>query len=78
MPTCSLLYSFYSLENVKLASKTLHKGPSINDFGNWEEGGVKNGSKLQTDSTKKLPTWGGGGVKSGKIADVVYGWSLIG
>ena len=60
MPTCSLLYSFYSLENVKLASKTLHKGPSINDFGNWEEGGVKNGSKLQTDSTKKLPTWGGG------------------
>ena len=27
-------------------------GPSINDVGNWE------GSKLSTDSTKKLPTWG--------------------
>ena len=38
----------------------LRKGPSINDVGNWEGGGVKNWSKLPTDSTKKLPTWGRG------------------
>ena len=35
-------------------------GPSINDVGNWEEGGVINWSKLQMDSTNKLPTWGRG------------------
>jgi hypothetical protein len=41
------------------------KGPSINDVGNWEGEGVKNWSKLPTDSTKKLPTWGReGGVKN--------------
>ena len=28
------------------------------------------------DSIKKLPTWGRGCQKSGKFADVVYGWSL--
>ena len=39
--------------------------------------GVKIWSKLLMDSTKKLPTWGRGCQKSGKIADVVYGWSLI-
>ena len=37
----------------------------------------KNWSKLPTDSTKKLPTWGRGCQKSGKIANVVYGWSLL-
>ena len=43
------------------------KGPSINDVGNWKGGGVKNWSKLPTDSTKILPTWGReGGKKSGK------------
>ena len=36
------------------------KGPSINDVGNWEGEGVKNWSKLPTDSTKKLMTWGRG------------------
>ena len=36
--------------------------------GNWEGVGVKNWSKLPTDSTKKLPTR-----KSVKITDVVYG-----
>ena len=36
----------------------------------------QNWSKLTTDSTKKLPTWGRGCQKSGKIANVVYGWSL--
>ena len=51
-------------------------GPSINDVGNWDGGGVKNWSKLSADSIKKLPTWGRGCQKSGKIADVVYGWSL--
>ena len=37
-------------------------GPSINYVGNWEEGedwgGVKNWSKLLTNSTKKLPILG--------------------
>ena len=45
-------------------SKGIPLGPSINDVGNWEGGGVKNCSKLPTDSTKKLPTWGEGGVKN--------------
>ena len=36
------------------------KGSSIIDVGNWEGEGVKNWSKLPTDSTKKLPTWGRG------------------
>ena len=41
-------------------------------------GGVKNWSKLLTDSTKKLPTWGNWGCqKSGTITDLIYGWSLI-
>ena len=49
------------------------KGLSINDVSNWEGGGgVKNWSKLQTDSTK----WGchGGGryKKSGKFDNVVF------
>ena len=35
-------------------------GPSLNDTGNWEVGEVKNWSKLRTDSTKKLSTWGRG------------------
>ena len=41
--------------------------------------GVKNWSKLPTLGyvLRKLPTWRSGGQKSGKIADVVYGWSLI-
>ena len=46
--------------NVFQATTHFHlwrKGPSINDVGNWEGGGVKNWSKLPTDSTKKLPTW---------------------
>ena len=34
------------------------KGWSINDVGNREGGGVKNWSKLPTDTTKKLPTSG--------------------
>ena len=38
-------------------------------------GGVKNWSKLLTDSTKKLPTRERGCQNSGKIADVVYRWS---
>ena len=50
--------------------------PSINNVGNCEVRRVKNWSKLVTDSTKKMPTWGRGCQKSGKIADVVYGWSL--
>ena len=45
----------------------------MNDVGNW----VKNWSKLPTDSTKKLPTWGRGCQKSGKIADIVYGRPLM-
>jgi hypothetical protein len=45
------------------------KRPSINDVGNWEGEGVKNWSKLPTDSTKKLPTWGRGLSKTRKIAD---------
>ena len=53
------------------------KGPSINNVGNWEGEGVKNWSKLPTDSAKKTVDMGEGGCqKSGKIADVVYGWSL--
>ena len=40
------------------------KGPSINDVGNWEGGGVKNWSKLPTDSTKKTADMGEGGVKN--------------
>ena len=56
------------------------KGPSINEVGDREGGGVKNWSKLPTDSTKKLPTWRRGSLKrgcqkSGKNTDVVYGWS---
>ena len=35
-------------------------GPSINDVGNWEGEGVKNGSKLPTDSTKKTADMGRG------------------
>ena len=55
----------------------LYKGPSINDVGNWEGEGVKNWSKLPTNSTnKKLPTWEAWCQKFKKIADVVYGWSL--
>ena len=38
-------------------------------------GGVKNWSKLLTDSTKKLPTRGRGVSKIRKIDDIVYGWS---
>ena len=34
-----------------------------------------NWSKLPTDNTKKLPTWGRGVSKIRKIADVVFGWS---
>ena len=41
-------------------SRRIAQGPSINDVGNWEGGGVENWSKLTTDSTKKLPTWGRG------------------
>ena len=40
----------------------------------WE--GVKNWSKLSTDSTKNCRHEEGGCQKSGKIADIVYGWSL--
>ena len=39
--------------------------------------GVKNWPNLPTDSSKKLPTGGGRGQKSWKIADVLNGWSLI-
>ena len=35
-------------------------GPSINDVGNWEGKGVKNWSKLPTDSTKKTADMGRG------------------
>ena len=49
--------------------------PSINDVGNWKGGGVKNWSKLPMDSIKKTADRGRGFQKSGKIADVVYGWS---
>ena len=54
----------------------IHKGPSINDVGNWEGGGVKNWSNLPMNSTKNCQHGRGGCQKSGKIADVVYGWSL--
>ena len=41
-----------------------------------QSGGVKNWSKLPTDSTKKLPTWGRGVSKiRKKNTDVVYEWS---
>ena len=40
------------------------QGPSINDVGNWEGEGVKNRSKLPTDSTKKTSDMGEGGVKN--------------
>ena len=52
------------------------KGPSISDVGNRKGEGVKNGSKVPTDSTKKLPIWGRGVSKFRKIANVVYGRSL--
>ena len=40
-------------------------------------GGIKNWSKLPTDSTKKLLLLGRGCQKSGEIADIVYGWPLM-
>ena len=40
-----------------------HLGPSITDVGKWEEGGVKNWSKLPTDSAKNCQN-GRGGVRS--------------
>ena len=53
-------------------------GPSINDVGNWEGEGVKNRSKLPTDSTKKNSQYVGGWCqKFRKISDVVYGWSQL-
>ena len=36
------------------------QGPSINNVGNWEGGGVKHWSKLPTDSTKKTVIMGEG------------------
>ena len=39
-------------------------------------GEVKNWSKLLTDNTKILPTWGRGVSKIQKICQHVYGWSL--
>ena len=51
----------------------------MNDVCNWRGRGdwevIKNWSKLPMYITKKLPT--GGGQKSGKIVDVVYGWYII-
>ena len=42
------------------------------------EGGVKNLPNLPTDSSKKLPTVRGVGVKNReKFADVLNGWSLM-
>ena len=49
--------------NVFQATTHFHlwrKGPSINDIGNWEGEGVKNWSKLSTDSKKKLADMGEG------------------
>ena len=43
---------------------TVHRGPSINDVGNWERGGVKNWLKLPTDSTKKTANMEEGSVKN--------------
>ena len=37
-----------------------------------EGGGVKNWSKLPTDSTKKLLTWGEGGVKNSKHLPTLF------
>ena len=41
--------------------------------GQLRGGRGKNWSELPTNSTKKLPTWGRGYQKCGKIANVVYG-----
>ena len=50
---------------------------SINDLGNamGRGEGVKNWSKLPTDSTKNLPILGRGMSKFRQFADVVYRWS---
>ena len=49
----SRLYSTFDL--LGIVQKTFYDlGPSINDVGNLEGGGVKNWSKLPTDCTKKL------------------------
>ena len=46
------------------SSKDVPWGLSINNVGNWEGGGVKNWSKLPTDSAKNLADMGEGGVKN--------------
>ena len=54
----------------------MHKGPSINDVSNWEVEGSKTGQNCRRIVLKNYRHWGGVCQKSGKIADVVYGWSL--
>ena len=53
--------------------KLSDKGPSINNAGNWEGG---KGQKLVKIVLKNCRHEGGRCQQSGKIADVVYGWSL--
>ena len=52
------------------------KGPSINDVGNWEGEGSKIGQNCRRIVLKNCRHGGGGCQKSGKMADVVYGWPL--
>ena len=45
---------------------SVHKGPSINDVGNWEGEGSKIGQNCQRIVLKKCRHWGGGCQKSEK------------
>ena len=72
--TFALFSVFLSIYNSTMVIKQIQL---INYVGNWE------GSKIgqicrRIVYTKSLPTWPGGGgcKKSGKNAEVVYGWSL--
>ena len=56
----------------------LYKGPSINDVGNWVGGeGSKIGQTCRRIVLKNCRHEGGGYQKSGKIANIVHGWSLV-
>ena len=54
----------------------MHKGPSINDVSNWEVEGSKTGQNCRRIAIKNCRHGGVRCQKSGKIADVVYGWSF--
>ena len=62
---------------VKLQAAAMYKGPSINDVGNFGAEGSKIGQNCRLIVLKICQNGGGGCQKSGKIADVVYGWPLM-